>query len=256
MMRVIIFGAGAALLAGAALAQGLAASHDYKPGDLISLGPNSYPAGAVYRIVDCDPATKTYRECRVSRQSPDPDGVVRPLTMDNYRDVSLVGAAQPPALAPAATALAAQPARQTTTTPARAAPVQTAQPQTAPAGGACPKSPYGGPVPGARAASPALFQQKITDSITMGAYGNFWYGVKLTNFSVGAPIRNTVGTLPGGGASRVNNGAPVNATMYPVSTTMSVCDGAPSGSSSWRTSSKKYLCFVSASSEWTCAASN
>ncbi len=142
---------------------------------------------------------------------------------------------------------------------AQARPATTAAataPAAAPVGGACPRSPYGGPVPGTRAASAALFQQKITDSITMGAYGNYWYGVRLTNFTVGAPIRNGVGTLPGGGASRVNNGAPVGATMYPVSTTMSVCDGAPAGSSAWRTSDKKYLCFVSASKEWTCAASN
>jgi hypothetical protein len=101
-----------------------------------------------------------------------------------------------------------------------------------------------------------LFRQKITDSITMAAYGRFWYGVRLADFNVGAPITNSVGRLRGGGASRVNNGAPVGARMYPVSTMMSVCDGAPSGSSFWRTSTKKYLCFVSANNEWTCGASN
>jgi hypothetical protein len=122
--------------------------------------------------------------------------------------------------------------------------------------GACPRSPYGGPVPGNRPASAALFRQKITDSITMGAYGPYWYGVQLDSFQVGAPIVNRVGTLPGQGASRVSNGAPVNAKLYPVSTRMSVCEGAPSGSSAWRTSQKKYFCFVSKNNEWTCGATN
>lgn len=124
------------------------------------------------------------------------------------------------------------------------------------AGEACPKSTYGGPVPGNRPASAALFRQKITDSITMGAYGNYWYGVKLDGFAVGTPVRNTVSVVPGVGATRVTNGAPPGATLYPVSTTMSVCDGAPGGSSSWRTSQKKYFCFVSKENEWTCGATS
>jgi hypothetical protein len=37
-------------------------------------------------------------------------------------------------------------------------------------------SPYGGPVAGTRAASAARFRQKITDSVTMAVYCNFWYG--------------------------------------------------------------------------------
>jgi hypothetical protein len=90
----------------------------------------------------------------------------------------------------------------------------------------------------------------------MGAYGRYWYGVRLSGLSVGAPIRNSVSNRPGVGAVRVNSGAPPNAVMYPVSTTMSVCEGAPAGSSTWRTSQKKYLCFVSSNNEWTCGASN
>lgn len=245
-MKSSIFHVAAALasMAGTALAQPVGPTHDFKSGDLLSLGPNSYPANGVYRILSCDPASKPYRECQVMRQSPDPESHARALTMENYREMSLVGRATP-AEAPGRGTPAMQPA-----------PAHAAGGQTAAAGGACPKSPYGGPAPGSRPASTALFQQKITDSITMGAYGRFWYGVRLSDFSVGAPVRNTVSNRPGAGAVRVNTGAPVNALMYPVSTTMSVCEGAPAGSSAWRTSQKKYLCFVSANNEWTCGASN
>lgn len=90
----------------------------------------------------------------------------------------------------------------------------------------------------------------------MAAYAPYWPGVRLSGFSVGAPVRNAVGNRPGVGASRVDNGAPPGVTMYPVSTTMSVCEGAPAGSSGWRTLQKKYLCFVSANNEWTCGASS
>ncbi len=251
-MRFVICGAVVvAALAMPVMAQPVGPRHDFKPGDLISLGGNSYPPGAVFEVMSCDPLNKAYRECQVQRRSPDAETHNRPLTLENYPQMTLVGRAAPAAATPPRTnAATAAPIR----APAPAAPAQVAAAPAA--GGACPNSPYGGPVPGTRAASAALFQQKITDSITMGAYGRFWYGVRLTNFSVGAPIRNTTGTLAGGGASRVDNGAPAGAMLYPVTTTMSVCDGAPAGSSAWRTSNKKYMCFVSASNEWTCGASN
>lgn len=253
-MKTIYGAAFAALLASGAVAQVVGPGYDFQPGDLVSLGPNTYPPGGVAEIMSCQPPSKPYRECEIQRRTPDRENHNRPITMDNYPSIALVGKAAPAAAAAAAAAAAPQAAR----APAgQSAPEAARMAQSAAtAGGACPRSPYGGPVPGTRAAGPALFQQKITDSITMAAYGPYWYGVRLSNFSVGAPIRNGVGTLPGGGASRVNNGAPVGATMYPVSTTMSVCEGAPAGSSAWRTSNKKYLCFVSASNEWTCGASN
>ncbi len=124
----------------------------------------------------------------------------------------------------------------------------------APSGGrACPRTPYGGPVSGATPASKALFQRKVADTYTMGAYGPYWYGVTFESFEVGAPIRNAVGRTPGGAASRVNNGAPVGALMYPVSSRHVVCEGAPT-SAERRRVSVKYLCFVSKANEWTCGA--
>jgi hypothetical protein len=221
--------------------------YDFQPGDLFQI-EGSYPEGAVYSVVSCEPPAKPYRQCEVIRQAPDREDHARPLTMDNYRTkLRLMGRAAAPAQAAAPGPGRAAPA------PAR----NPAQAATGPAaaGGTCPRSAYGGPVPGNRPASAALFRQKITDSITMGAYGKFWYGVKLDAFTVGAPVRNSVSVGPGG-ATRVSNGAPPNAMLYPVGTTMSVCEGAPTSSSAWRTSQKKYLCFVSKDNEWTCGASN
>lgn len=247
MHKGIGVGVGMMLLAGAAIAQQVDDKHPFKPGDILSLGPDAYPAGATYRVVDCDPVDKRYRECRVIRSG---ESHARPLVMENYvRHLEIVGHAGAPAVTAAA--------RPGTAAPRPVAAPPQAAPAAAAAGGkVCPKSAYGGPVPGTTPASAALFRQKITDSITMGSYGRGWYGVILADFKVGSPVRNGVGQLPGGGASRVNNGAPVGATMYPVSTTMTVCEGWPSGSGSWRTSAKKYLCFVSANREWTCGASN
>lgn len=122
--------------------------------------------------------------------------------------------------------------------------------------GQCPRTAYGGPVPGSRPASAALFKQKISDAVTMGAYGPFWYGVRFDAFQVGAPIRNSVGVRAGAGANRVTNGAPAGATLYPVTTTVSICEGAPTASSAWRTRQSRYYCFVSANNEWTCGATN
>jgi hypothetical protein len=248
-MRWIVGTMVAGVLAGGALAatwqQRVDDRYPFTPGDLIRFGEGAYPAqGSVWKVLRCDPAEKVYRECLLEQQSPE-RGRQGPFTMYTYaKRMTLVGHAGAGA-APAA-------ARRAAPRGAPTVPVAAAQAT----GGSCPHSPYGGPVQGTRPASAALFQQKITDSITMAAYKPYWYGVRLTNFSVGAPIRNRVTVRPGVGAVRVNNGAPVDALMYPVSTTMGVCEGAPNGSSSWRTSQKKYLCFVSANNEWTCGASS
>ncbi|HEX8580593.1 MAG TPA: hypothetical protein VF655_13495 [Allosphingosinicella sp.] len=223
--------------------------YDFKPGDLVQF-KGHYPEGNVHSVVSCEARDKPYRQCEMIRQAPDREDHARSFTMDNYKDVMVLvgrGQAQAQAQTAAASPAAPAPVRAPAATAAAAAPV---------AKGTCPRSPYGGPVPGSRPASAALFRQKITDSITMGVYGPYWYGVRLDGFTVGAPIRNTVSVQPGVGATRVSNGAPPNALLYPVTTTMSVCEGAPTSSSAWRTSKKKYLCFVSKDNEWTCGVSS
>ena len=67
----LLLTAAAATLAVAAIAQQkVSDTYDFKPGDQISLGPNKYPAGGVYRIESCDSVTKPYRECQVTLIAP------------------------------------------------------------------------------------------------------------------------------------------------------------------------------------------
>lgn len=165
--------------------------------------------------------------------------------------VPLPGAAAAPAQQARGQQAARQPARGA---PARAAPAPAARGNAAAPGGACPRTAYGGPVSGSRPASAALFRQKVSDSYTMAAYPPYWYGVEFESFTVGAPIRNTVSNVPGVGATRVTNGAPPNATLYPVTSVHRVCEGAPSGGEPWRRDSKRYYCFVTKEHEWTCGA--
>ena len=122
----------------------------------------------------------------------------------------------------------------------------------APVPGGCTPTRYGGPVPGSTRASEALFRQKISDNYTMRATATFLIGVTFEQFSVGGPIRNTVSNRPGVGAVRVNEGAPVGATMYPVVSRHVVCEQGGSNVERRRVESD-YYCFVTRDQEWTCA---
>jgi hypothetical protein len=223
---------------------------DYQPGDLVQFDGRGYPPRAIYKVVSCDPADKRFRQCEMIRQSPDPEGHARPFTMENYPgQLTLIGRAGAQTAA-APTPAPATPGMAKSSAPAAGAAANAAD-------NSCPRTRYGGPAPGNRPASAALFRQKISDNITMAAYGPYWYGVAIDSFSLGSPIRNAVSVRPGVGATRVNNAAPPNATLYPVSAAVRVCEGAPAGSSSWRKSGNgKYMCFVSKDNEWTCGSSN
>ncbi|MDP3241888.1 MAG: hypothetical protein Q8M69_15810, partial [Reyranella sp.] len=118
--------------------------------------------------------------------------------------------------------------------------------------GQCDVTKYGGPVPGSVGASDALFRQKIADNYTMRSQGTFKVSVGFESFSVGAPIINTVSVQPGIGAVRVNNGAPPNATMYPVVSRHIVCEQGGTSVERRRVEGD-YYCFVSKDEEWTCA---
>jgi len=86
------------------------------------------------------------------------------------------------------------------TAPAPRAPAQPApKPEAAAPGGngACPRTPYGGPVAGNTSASADLFKRKVADNYTMRTRDPYWYGVTFESFAVGAPIKNTVSNQPG-----------------------------------------------------------
>ncbi len=135
----------------------------------------------------------------------------------------------------------------------RGASTMAAQPSSpsAPITGDCPRTPYGGPVPGNTTASEALFKRKIADNYTMATRAPYWYGVTFEKFTVDRTQRNVVTNVPGRGATRVNEGAPANATMHPVSSVHVVCEQSP-GQAARRRVVSRYLCFVSANNEWTC----
>ncbi len=118
--------------------------------------------------------------------------------------------------------------------------------------GPCVRSAYTGPVSGKTPASAALFKRRIADLYTMEERAPYWYGVTFEAFKMGAPIRNTVGNQPGVGAVRVNSGAPVNAMMYPVSSTYVVCEQSP-GQAERRRIVNSHYCFVNEVKEWICA---
>lgn len=155
-----------------------------------------------------------------------------------------------PAMGPEAS-VAAMPSAGGRPGQAAAAQAQTQmQAQTAATGGECPRTPYGGAVAGNTAASEALFKRKVADNYTQQTRAPYWYGVTFEQFTVGSSQRNAVSNV-NGRALRVNEGAPPNVTMYPVSSVHVVCEQSP-GQSERRRVESRYLCFVSANNEWTC----
>jgi len=76
-------------------------------------------------------------------------------------------------------------------------------------------------------------------------------GIAFLTFQMGAAFKNTVGSLPGGGASRINNGAPVNATIYPVKTKFVTCRKYKDGVSRFLHDEEMH-CFKNKEGEWTC----
>ena len=214
---------------------------EFTPGEIVPQG-----GGQFLKILQCGiPEGKIFPQCEVhavenGRKSSntfwwDYEQIVKAEQRAFEEDPSLRKTAPAPAPAPRAPA-------QRAPKPEAAAPGANA---------ACPRTPYGGPVSGATSASDDLFKRKVADNYTMKTRDPYWYGVTFESFSVGAPIKNTVSNQPGVGAVRVNNGAPPNATMYPVTSRHVVCEGAPTSSERYRVQSK-YLCFVSRDNEWTC----
>ncbi len=76
-------------------------------------------------------------------------------------------------------------------------------------------------------------------------------GITFLSFQMGAAFKNTVGNLPGQGASRINNGAPVNATIYPVKTKYVICKKFKDGVSR-SLHDETMNCFKNREGEWTC----
>lgn len=117
--------------------------------------------------------------------------------------------------------------------------------------GRCVATRHGGTISGNRPASAALFRQKIADLYAFRNSDRMTVGVQFEQFRVGAPIRNVVRLVPGVGARRLNDGAPVDAMMYPVASTYTVCEAYPGSGGRSRYINTHY-CFVDRDDGWAC----
>ena len=216
-LSIVVMAIGGLTAAVALAQQKIDDTHDFQPGDLISLGANSYPAGGVYRIASCELRDKPYRQCQVYRVAPDQENHQRSLVMNNYNDgLTLVGRVDPPAAAPVRAPAASAP-------PLRQPPTGTQPAQVAAAGERCtPATPYTGAIPATRPPSAALFREIIANKFTVDGNAQYPRRIDYLNFSVGAPTVNTVGRT-NQGANRVTNGAPADVQLYPITTSFTVC---------------------------------
>lgn len=103
--------------------------------------------------------------------------------------------------------------------------------------------------------SELLFKQKIYERHNAFANGTgsapLKVGIRFLSFQVGKPFTNTVRVDPARGALRINDAAPVNATIYPVKSEHIVCDQYRDGTQRKRVENK-YACFKNRDGEWVC----
>jgi hypothetical protein len=78
-------------------------------------------------------------------------------------------------------------------------------------------------------------------------------GVTFESFQMGRAFTNVVKVDPGRGAYRINDAAPVNATIYPVLSRHIVCEQYRDGIQRRRVENK-YACFKNRDGEWVCGA--
>jgi hypothetical protein len=106
-------------------------------------------------------------------------------------------------------------------------------------------------------ASAELFKRKIYYIYNVLANGTgsapLSVGVTFLNFDVGQPFTNIVRVDPVTGAHRINDAAPVNATIYPVRSKHIVCEQYRDGLQR-RQVENKYNCFKNRDGEWVCGA--
>lgn len=105
--------------------------------------------------------------------------------------------------------------------------------------------------------SEQLFKRKIYDRYNVFANGTVTaplkVGVTFLSFEVSKPFMNIVRVDPAVGAYRINDAAPVNATIYPVKSEHIVCEQYRDGIVRKRVANK-YACFKNKDGEWVCGA--
>lgn len=105
--------------------------------------------------------------------------------------------------------------------------------------------------------SEQLFKRKIYYIYNVLANGTgsvpLKVGVTFLSFQVSKPFTNTVRVDPVRGALRINDAAPVNATIYPVKSKHIVCEQYRD-STMRKQVENKYACFKNRDGEWVCGA--
>jgi hypothetical protein len=106
-------------------------------------------------------------------------------------------------------------------------------------------------------ASAELFKRKIYDRHNVFANGTISaplkVGVTFLSFQVSKPFINIVRVDRVVGAYRINDAAPVNATIYPVKSEHIVCEQYRDRTTRTRVENK-YACFKNRDGEWVCGA--
>jgi hypothetical protein len=119
----------------------------------------------------------------------------------------------------------------------------------------CSFSPPAGQFKNSSPASDDLFKKELYDYYNRSVTGTISsptrIGIIFTSFQREAPYQNTVEILPGRGAKRKHDGAPVNATIYPVKTTFFLCEEYGSGITQKQVNSN-FSFFKDKYGEWTC----
>lgn len=108
-------------------------------------------------------------------------------------------------------------------------------------------------------ASDDLFKREVYDWYNRIVNGSLTrptrIGVVFTTFNRSQPYKNTVTNVPGRGATRKHEGAPVNSTIYPVKMTFHVCEDY-NGSVSQKQVNSDFSFFINKDGEWTCSKDN
>jgi hypothetical protein len=143
-----------------------------------------------------------------------------------------------------------------------AAPVKGDAPAPAPGKGAeggCSFGPPPGTYTNQSPASEGLFRREIYDRYEWSVNGTITaplrVGLNFLSLQVAKPYTNTVSIVPGRGAQRKNDAAPVNAAIYRVAAKYVVCEEYRSGVTR-KLVEDKWECFVSRDKEWVCGSAD
>jgi hypothetical protein len=122
-----------------------------------------------------------------------------------------------------------------------------------PAAGACPGAPAA--VSDSAPFSEAVFRRRAYDGYARNVNGTttapLAVGVTFESVRLGTPIKNDVHVDPGRGALRVNDAAPPNTMLYPVTSRHLVCEQYRDGVKHRRVEAVEH-CFITRDKLWAC----